>query len=378
MDFVSKVFSSLKQALVSVRTGSVLGLDIGTSTIKVVQLRKEKEWAVLETYGELALAPYMNLEVGRAVKLPKEKLVEAIKDLLKEANIKARRTAISIPLKSSFVTVIKVPMLSDKELGEVIKLEARKYIPVPISEVVIDWWIFPEEESQIEESESENDSNNDKKDERSFVKVLLVAIHRDTITERKEVASSAGLQISSLELESFSMIRSSLSRESAPIAIIDLGASTSKVAIVDIGIMRASYAVNKGSQDLTLAMSNSLGIDFKRAEEMKREIGISDLPEHKEISDIMETILEHIFSEIRTVIKNYQLKNKQAVARAILTGGGSMLKGINDLAVKNLNMEVSVSEPFLKTEFPMFLEETLKQGGLSFSIAVGLALRELQ
>jgi len=375
MDLVSKALSSLKQALAFARTGSVLGLDIGTSTVKVVQLRKEKEWAVLETYGEMALAPYMKMEVGRAVKLPKEKLAEAIKDLLKEANVKARRAAISIPLKSSFVTVIKVPMLPDKELSEVIKLEARKYIPVPISEVVIDWWIFPEEESQIEESGS--DSNDEKKDERIFVKVLLVAIHKDTITERKEVASSAGLQISSLELESFSMIRSSLSRESAPIAIIDLGASTSKVAIVDIGIMRASYAVNKGSQDLTLAMSNSLGIDFKRAEEMKREIGISDLPEHKEISDIMETILEHIFSEIRTVIKNYQMKNKQAVARAILTGGGSMLKGIDALAVKNLNMEVSVSEPFLKTEFPMFLEETLKQGGLSFSIAVGLALREL-
>ncbi|MBU1159825.1 hypothetical protein KKD04_01420, partial [Patescibacteria group bacterium] len=83
MDLVSKALSSLKQALVSATTGSVLGLDIGTSTVKVVQLRKEKEWAVLETYGEMALAPYMKMEVGRAVKLPKEKLSEAIKDLLK-------------------------------------------------------------------------------------------------------------------------------------------------------------------------------------------------------------------------------------------------------------------------------------------------------
>jgi Tfp pilus assembly PilM family ATPase len=150
------------------------------------------------------------------------------------------------------------------------------------------------------------------------------------------------------------------------------------VAIVDFGIMKSSYAISKGAQDLTLALSNSLGIDFKRAEEMKREIGLSDLPEHKEMVSVLEPLLEFIFSEINSVIKDYQRKNGQTVSRTIVVGGGALLKGLVGFAVKRLAMEVNLADPFSKTEYPAFLEKVLKEAGPNFSIALGLALRKLQ
>ncbi|MCX6738578.1 MAG: hypothetical protein NT098_00815, partial [Candidatus Parcubacteria bacterium] len=86
----------------------VIGLDIGSSVIKVVQVRKEQGRAVLETYGELALGPYGGFDVGRATNLPADKIVEAIKDLFREANVTSRIGSISLPLSSALLTMIEL------------------------------------------------------------------------------------------------------------------------------------------------------------------------------------------------------------------------------------------------------------------------------
>ena len=350
---------------------SVLGIDIGSSSIKVVQLRKEKERAVLETYGEIALGPYGGAEVGQAARLSEDKAVEALKDVLKEANTKSKKASVSIPLKSSFITIINIPMVDGKDAAQMIEMEARRYIPVPVSEVDMDWWILPETvERRISKEEGE--------EKRKFIKVLLVAIHKDSIGKYREIIAKAGPEISVLEIESFSAMRSSVGRESSPVAVIDFGASSVKMAIVDFGIMMASHSITKGSQDLSVAISHSLGVDFGRAEEMKREIGLSELPEHKEVRSIIEPVLEYVFLEARRVIKDYQRKNGRAVSRVMLTGGGSLLNGMVDFAVKHLSLEAALADPFSKTEHPAFLSEALKDAGPSFSVAIGLALRGLQ
>lgn len=372
MDFLSEGLSSLKKLFGPKKGRGVLGLDIGSSSIKVVQLRKDKERAVLETYGEIAIGPYAGMEVGRAAKPADEKITEALKDLLREANVKAKEAAVAVPLRSSFVTVIDIPFIEGKDVSEMVKLEARRYVPVPISEVVLDWWIFPEDKI------SENADIQPDGAKKKFSKVLLVAIHKDIISQYRNIVTKAGLAVDSFELESFSMLRSSIRRETAPVAVMDFGASSTKIAIVDFGIMKSSYAVDKGAQELTLALSSSLGVDFKRAEDMKREIGLSNLPEHREVVSVMEPILEYIFSEINSVIKDYQRKNNQAVSRIIITGGGSLLKGLAGFAVKRFSMEVNLADPFSKTEYPTFLEKVLKRAGPNFSIALGLALRKLQ
>src|SRR3989344_1138947 len=124
---------------------SVIGIDIGSSSIKIVQLRRKKDKAILETYGELALGPYAERAIGQATMLPVEKLTEAIKDILREANVSTKSGGIAIPLVSSLISVIDLPQVSEKQLRVMVPIEARKYIPVPISEVTLDWQILPTE-----------------------------------------------------------------------------------------------------------------------------------------------------------------------------------------------------------------------------------------
>src|SRR3990167_6176 len=118
---------------------SVLGLDIGSSFIKLVQLRKEQERAILETYGEIALGPYAKMKIGQNVKLSPDTVAQAVKDLMKESNSKTGTARVSIPLKSSFVKIITLPFSHEKNIStEIVAMEARRHIPIPVSEVTLD------------------------------------------------------------------------------------------------------------------------------------------------------------------------------------------------------------------------------------------------
>src|SRR3989338_7892830 len=125
---------------------SVLGIDIGASSAKLVQLRASRGIAVLETYGEIALGPYGGQPIGKAVKLSPEKTAEALKDLMKESNVTAKSAGVSIPFSSSLVSVIDLPPADAEALKRIVPIEARKYIPVAISEVSLDWFVIPKEE----------------------------------------------------------------------------------------------------------------------------------------------------------------------------------------------------------------------------------------
>src|SRR3989344_596793 len=137
MAFFSKYFDKSEP--------KALGIDIGSSAIKIVELKKKNGQAVLTTYGELALGPYAGFGVGQAVSLPTEKIAQALTDLMneKEVNVSTKSCGLSIPFSSSLMSVIEMPEVSAKQLSVMVPLEARKYIPVPISEVTLDWSVVP-------------------------------------------------------------------------------------------------------------------------------------------------------------------------------------------------------------------------------------------
>ncbi len=358
------------------KSQGIVGVDIGSSSIKVVQLKKEKEQAVLETYGELATGPYAKGSVGQVVRLEENTVAGMLKDLVKESGITIKEAAVSIPVKDSLVTIIKLPLVSEKEMDEVVKFEARKYIPVPLSEVDLDWWIL-QPEKQSEEDEENGDEEDELEAKKEVVEVLLVAIHKGMVQKYQTILSKAGFKIKLFEIEIFSAWRSTVFRQATPVMIIDLGASSTKMSVIDGGLLRASHTIDRGAQALTSAISKSLKISFDRAEEMKRQIGISSKPEYVELVRVMDSVLGFTFSDAKQFMLNYRRKYNNSVGQVILTGGGALLKGIVDTAVKNLGVEVVLTDPFNKTEYPPFLQEALKEIGPSFSNAVGLALRGL-
>ncbi|MBX4181678.1 type IV pilus assembly protein PilM [Candidatus Parcubacteria bacterium] len=351
-----------------------LGVDIGSSAIKIVQLRKKNGQAVLETYGELALGPYAGVTIGQAVQLPPDKLSTALSDLMKEkeVNVTTRRCGVSIPFSSSLMSVIEMPEVSLKQLAVMVPIEARKYIPVPIAEVTLDWSVIPKSQLKIEEEDA-NDSMPIKAVPK--MEVLTVAIHKQTLSHYQDIITTAGLEPGFFEIEIFSTMRSVLDQGLKPMMIMDMGAASTKLYIMERGIVRASHTINRGSQDITSTLSRSLGMTPEQAEILKRSVGASG--EDPKVTEAILLVLDYIFAEVNSVLVAFEKKHNQTVAKAILVGGGSALKGLANLAKDSFKTEVEAGMPFNKVAAPAFLENILKETGPEFAVAIGLALRKL-
>lgn len=369
-------FSSLFSGFLKKQGTSVLGIDIGSSSIKVVQLRKDKGRAILETYGELALGPYAGVEIGRATNLSQEKIIEALRDVLKESNVTTKECGISIPSSSSLLSFIHMPVSDKAQLDAMVPIEARKYVPVPISEVSLDYWPVPKEENSFSEFEKNSTGADSSKD--TGTDIVLVVIHNDVLNRLSTISQSTGLSTAFFEIEIFSSMRSVVDQSLDAELVFDMGAGSTKLYIIDRTVLRSSHTINRGSQEITLALSRSLGVPVGEAEHMKRSIGLSAMPEHKNIREIIDLNLDYIFSETNRVITNYQHHYNKNLSRVILTGGGSLLKGFLDIARTRFQTEVVLGDPFSKTDAPAFLTPVLKTAGPEFAVAIGIALRRLQ
>lgn len=370
---------SLSSALKGKGEASVIGVDIGASSAKVVQLRAAHGAAVLETYGEIALGPYNKEAIGKAVKLSPEAIGEAIMDLIKEANVTAKTAGISIPFSSSLISILDLPKSDPEQLKRMIPIEARKYIPMQVSEVMLDWFVVPADEA---------DTAFDRVQEKSQLRakgqeVLLVAIHNETIRNYQTISKAAGLTVPFYEIEIFSVMRSSLGHGVAPILVIDFGAATTKMYVVERGIIRVTHLVTAGGQGMTENLARSMQWDFEKAERVKRERGLTEssaysADENDRIKTSLLSTLERILSEADRVLLSYGKRYNKDVSHVILTGGGASLPGILTAAQQLLHAQVEIANPFGRTEAPAFLDQVLTEIGPGFSVAVGLALRGLR
>ena len=367
---------------------SAVGIDIGSSSIKVVQVSREKEKLVLATYGELAVGPYADLSIGASASFGADKLIPIVSDLFKEAGVTAVTVAFSIPLKSSLILVVEMPDLPLEALAQAVPIEARKYIPVPIAEVVLDWQPLPRERQNFANVPVGEKEKLPKTTDPTLkginvpaqkIEVLLAAIHKETIALYQKLAQGLKIEPRFFEIETFSTLRSVVSpSDRAPVAVIDMGASSTKMTIVEGGMVKISHTIGKGSQDVTGAISKSLSVDFAKAEEIKRELGLSRRGvEADTLSVAVTPIVEYIFTEANRVIVNYQRRYKRPVDRALLVGGGALLRGAPDIAVRRLGLDVAIAHPFERLNSPPSMSRVLEEAGPSFAVAIGLAERLL-
>jgi len=201
-------------------TESALGIDIGSSSIKVVQLKKKNSKAILETYGALSLGPYAKTDIGATTNLKAGDVAKALLDVLRESKVTIRSGVVAIPSSSSLIFTISLPNRVDTErLSEIVPIEARKYIPIPTSEVSLDWSVIPPEQ----ESFVENTKDNTNKRKDTSMKILVVAIHNEILSRYQEILQKTRIQADSFEMEIFANIRSSLNHDLTPVLIMDFG-----------------------------------------------------------------------------------------------------------------------------------------------------------
>lgn len=371
---LKKFFSSLGM-LGGNSGGNAVGIDIGSSSIKIVEIKKKGGKAMLETYGAISLGPYAETDIGRVTNLPAEKIVEALKEVLKQSGATTTSSALSIPVQSSLIFIIDIPaQVKESELANIIPTEARKYIPVPITEVSLDYFVLPQKESSFEEANNPDLSSApaDKKE------VLVVAIQNDAISKYRSIVSQCELEAGFFEIEIFSSVRANFEHELSPVLLMDFGASRTKLSIVEFGMVKNFHTINRGGAEISDAISKSLGIPFSKAEEMKKEFGLFENTSEKSLAEIIQLHIDYIFSETNNVLLNYEKNYNRTVSKVILSGGGSLLKGLKEMAANNFRAEIEVGHPFTKVGAPVFLQKVLEATGPEFAVALGLALRKLQ
>lgn len=363
---MANVFSKISDAIFHPASGSdagVVGIDFSSSAIKVVQIRQKDKSPVLQTYGELSFAPYVDETIGESVEVGSDVLASALGDILKEAKVTAKSAGVTIPLSASLINIIELPPgTSEDNLQEVVPIEARKYIPAEPEEVMLDWTLIGDEPTQGEAR-----------------KVLVVAIHKETISRYKSAVAGTDLDIGFFEIEVFSSIRSTLDRGIEPVMLIDMGTSSTKVYIVEHGVVRGSHRIDQGGEDITRTIVNEQDVAFSQAEKLKRQEGLNgDGDKADLVAESAHNVLDHVFAQAQEIVSNYQEENATVVEEAVLTGGGAALSGMEETASELLKIEARRADPFSKLQTPEFLSATLTDIGPEFAVAIGAALRRLQ
>lgn len=358
---LKRVFSNLQPKKIIAPT-KVVGIDFGSSSLKIVELEKREETITLSTYGELQLGPYIGEPLGASVKLPIQKKIEALVDTFREATVTAKDGVFAIPLGESFITVMSLAAKADEDIAPRVNVEARKYIPVPITDVVLEWSEVTKIQQGIDVLTRD---------------VLLVAIQNQSVADNKMLLDAITMVSRPSEIELFSSMRALIESEDTVTAILDLGAGMSKLYIVDQGVLQKIHRVPQGGFLASKAIATELQITPEEAENLKRtsQTGDTHFPVVKK--HIEQTLMRPI-SEFKRVIEQFEIRSQTNVARIVITGGVSTSDMVLESVAYALGRSVERSTPFNKVGAPAFLGDTLEEIGPTFSVALGAALRQFE
>ncbi|MBY0309940.1 pilus assembly protein PilM [Patescibacteria group bacterium] len=352
----SQIFSSFGSKERGRATRAV-GIDIGSSSIKVVELEERENILTLTTYGETQLGPYDAKSVGESVVLDAKKEQQALIDVFRESAVKAERAVLAIPLSASFVTIMNLKSAPDEDLEPRIRIEARKYIPTQISEVTLDW---AEVANGGEGTESRD--------------VLLVAIQNDALKRFGTLTEFVGLAQSPSEIECFSTIRALASDGEEHTAIIDVGAISTKLYIIRGGLLQRMHRHRAGGALVTKRIAEVLESSFDQAELHKRTLS-SATPKYRDIERAHRSTYERALGEFRHVIDEYEKSAGVKLSRIYLSGGGALFPDFSSEVGESLQKEMILAAPFAKVAYPAFMEDVTRSIGPAFTVALGAALR---
>lgn len=362
MKSLKDIFSGLQAA--TDRTPGVVGIDIGSSAIKVVELQERKGVVTLSTYGELQLGPYAGKPIGESVTLTAKQEQEALVDVIRESAVTAHKAVFAMPLSSSFVTNVTIEAEQNADMAALVRVEARKVIPSSLSEITLDW-------AEVDTGKKADKENSN---ERS---VLIAAIQNAALERFKVLMQFTGLVEPPTEIECFSTIRSIYNASDKDVVVLDLGANSTKLYIAHDGLLMRMHRIRAGGAIATNRIASILNIGFEDAEIKKQSLSRDDSA-FSDIKRAHDSSYERAFREFNQVLREYEEKNEVSLKSVYLSGGGAMFPGIEALLHDSLNREVIRANPFSKVAYPAFMQDTIKEIGPSFSTALGAAIRSFE
>lgn len=337
-----------------------IGLDIGSSYIKVVQLKEKRGGYELEAFDMMALPPELIVEGSIIDSL---RLVEAIKDLLKKARIKAKNCSIGIAGHASvIIRRISLPEMSEEELSESIKFEAEQYVPFDVEDVAIDFQILGP------------------KEEPGQMDVMLVAVKKDIITEYTSVVREAGLNPIVVDVNSFALGNMyEINYEIEPdrnVALVNIGASTLNLNVLKGGISVFTRDSATGSNLHTEALQKEFNIGFEEAERLKMGEAVEGVTD-EEAQSVIAAASEEIVNEIARSIDYFRSTMfHEDIHEVMLSGGGALIGGFAELLAERVGLEVRLAEPFKNISVPgKFDIAYIEDMQCMAAVSVGLAIR---
>lgn len=367
---------------------SYLGIDIGTSSVKIVELANFKGRPRLITYGFVEKKP------AETKNIVDDALGTAtiIKEICAKSRTSSKKVIAALPNFSVFTSILNLPSLPKKELASAIGWEAKKIIPMPLEEIILDWKIIDEMEKtgsavggqmvgDQSSSLSEQQTNQIQKifsRPQKNLRILLTGASKNLVKKYVDIFSTSNLSLLSLETESFTLIRSLIGNDKSIVMIVDLGATTSSISIVEKGIPVMNRSIEMGGVMITRAISNSLNVNFDRAEQFKQDLALGTETADNALPETVEKSFTPILNEIKYTLSVYQEQNKKKVEKIILTGGASLLGNLPGYLSKILNVNTYIGDPWARVIFPTELKPILDRLGAKFAVAIGLAMRDIE
>jgi len=307
----------------------VLAIDIGTISIKAMEIEREKSVLSLKNYGILQTKEYLKranaaLQTS-SLKLSEEDVSSLLKLMLDEMKPKTKHAIVSLPTFNAFYVPIEMVLMSPEDTTKSIAFQARQYIPIPIDQVTIDW---------VKVGEFNSDTG------QRFQRILMTGIPNTLIKKYEKIFKNIGLKLIALEVETNSIARALAKKGELPTLVVDIGAESTSVLVVHDGLVQEVGQTDYAGVTLTQALARSLNISTTRAEELKRRRGISDSKKEYELSTSLYPFLDVIIQECGRLKTSFEKRSGMKVRTLTLTGGGANLLGIEEYFKSQMGLPI--------------------------------------
>lgn len=333
------------------------GLDIGTTAIRVVQLRGSGANKALVKYGYVPIDSKLSISDAKP---DQQKLVQVVRELIAEAKVNVKDVAVGLPSNRVFTTVVDIDRLSAAELNKTIRYQADSLIPTPVSESKLDWALL---------GDSPKDQNK--------VEILLSSVTNDFIESRLDTLESIGLNVIAFEPDSLALARSLTSPETTlPTMVLDIGNKTTDIIITMNGAPRLTRSIPTGSDAIVRAAQQNLNIDEKQAQQFVFKFGLGKDKLEGQIYNAIIGTVELLMSDIDKSIKFFQTRYANTrIDRIIVTGGASTLAEFPLYLANKFGINVEIGNAWRNIAFPADRQNELLAVSNHFGVAAGLAER---
>lgn len=345
------------------------GLDIGNHSVKVCQIKWKGNKPELTNAGTATTPVGL---IGSESDAHQLELAKCIRLAQKDGRIGTNRVVVGLPESNIFTQLITIPKVEDKEIEELIHWEAKKYIPIPIDEVRVDWIFLGERLVN----------------QQAHLDVFLIAAPNNLIDRYINILKKAKLEPIAIETESVATTRalwwpqqmgvdSIKSANNTPVMILDFGSKSTDLSVVQNGALLFSQSLVTGSDALTEAVASDFGLEIQQAEEYKRSYGLDESQLEGKIANSLKPIMQVIVNEVTKTIDFFKSRFEKSTPRRILiVGDGAKLPGIMTYFAAEVGIETAVADPLANVDIARSLKGKIQQASsVGFTVALGLALK---